>query len=184
MIDSDRSAFGRTIEAMCATYGKEATAALLQGYWLGLKTLPLSAVEAAVERAIGECQHMPRPVELKRLAGVPSWEQMAGAEWCVVVQALRSWGDDPVVFDDARTHAAVGRLGWRRLGQVSADELVWERKRFIEAWVHCAETGAPDDPAPHSGRFRDDTPHRIPAHKPAALAETAQTPRLTDGGRS
>jgi hypothetical protein len=183
MIDSERPAFSESMAMACAVFRVEPDPLFVRGYWEALRDLPLAPVLAAFGRSVAECQHFPRPTELKRLAGVPSWEQMAGAEWCVVVQALRSWGDDPVVFDDARTHAAVGLLGWRRLGQASEDEMVWERRRFIEAWVHFAETGAPDDPAPHSGRFRDDTPHRIPAHRPATLAEPAQTPRLTDGGQ-
>lgn len=64
---SDHKEFRRYISQLGAAFRTEATTLLLQGYWLGLKDIPIAELKAAIPRAIQSCEFMPTVAALRAL---------------------------------------------------------------------------------------------------------------------
>lgn len=141
---SEKLRFGELIEALAASFGREADEALLTGYWLGLQSLGLPAIERAVARAIAECEFMPKPVELRRLAGDLSPKVRAVKAWESFEQSMRTVGAyNSVDFEDPILNATIRNLGgWPYLCQRETEELNrFIRPRFEGVYAAFWESG-------------------------------------------
>ena len=136
MQESDHHRFVVALAALAETFIVEATEALTQGYWLGLKDLPIEAVELACAAALRESQFFPRPVELRRLAGVIKTKDHALRAWEHVIEASKR----SAAVDDPVARRAVTSLGGpKRMGQLTLGELRWARKDFLDCYEQYAE---------------------------------------------
>ena len=66
---NDEREFAKTLTALAATFRQESSAALIQGYWMGLADLNLTDIQKAAAKAIRSSKFMPTPCELRELAG-------------------------------------------------------------------------------------------------------------------
>lgn len=117
--------FDNLMLALGATFRVEVTAPLRVGYWMGLRDLPLAAVQEAVAKAMASSRFMPTPRDLRDLAGVMSADQRAILAWNAVKRAIREVGSyRSVDFDDGVVNAVVRTLGgWSRLCGADSEEL-------------------------------------------------------------
>ncbi len=145
MTENDRPRFLVMFNGLAATFSKEPSKPMLDGYWMGLADLPIEAVENACQRAIGTCKFMPVPVELRELAGVMAPADRAIKAWEAFVVASRRHGYyDSVDFDDKVINATVRNLG----GWVEIDERreqegkdTWVRKEFERVYLALMRSG-------------------------------------------
>lgn len=140
----DKPEFATAIGAMCAAFGTDASKALMLGYWMGLQDLTLQAVQGAVARSIRECERLPAPVELRRLAGERTAEAGAIAAWGDVLKAIPLGPYRHVDFDDRLINATVRNLGgWPTfLGRlVDVDSEKWLRIEFVKCYAMLANSG-------------------------------------------
>jgi hypothetical protein len=150
MRNSDREDFCLTIAAMATTYRQEATKALYEGYWQGLKDLPLEAVRLAVTRALRESRFLPTVAELRELAGVVTPEDRCVQVWEVVRRAVYRFGYyTSVDFDDPLTNATIRNLGgWPALQErLEKDDDQWVRKDFDRIYASLARSGISEEMA-------------------------------------
>lgn len=148
MTGSDRERFVSVLEALCASFRVEPSEALLEGYWLGLSDLALADVQRAAVRAIRECQHMPRPVELRKLTGEMGAEGRAVRAWSALKGAIAAHGAyRSVDFDDPLVNATVRNLGgWPRLCATATEEFEkWTRKDFERIYSSLMQHGASEE---------------------------------------
>ena len=134
----DRHYFAVLFEALCAAFRVEPSEPLAMAYWLGLKDLDAAAFEQAVGRAMREAEHMPKPVELRRLAGERTEEERSVVAWSQVRDAVRRVGAyGSVDFDDPAINAALRAMGgWPRLCGLNGDEFdVWAAKEFARQYA-------------------------------------------------
>lgn len=201
MQDKDRPRFAVLIEALAAAFRAEPTEALLEGYWLGLRSLDIDAVESAVVRAIESGEHMPRPAELRRGSGALTPQMRAVTAFDAVARAIRSCGHrSSVEFDDPLVNAAVRMLGgWSRMCSLPQEEFdKWVRKDFTATYMGLCESGASEDMCRHlpgldeaenAARFPDQVPEPkriatgLPAHRQGLVSGREQL-RLVGGVRS
>ena len=131
MKQADREKFMVLINALASTFEREADKALLHGYWLGLRDLPLQSVEAACARALRSCTFFPRPHELRTLAGSPDPKIAAANVWPLVAKYARCSGRGADLNDSVADSVIAQMGGWKRLGQMEAEKFaVWGRKEF------------------------------------------------------
>lgn len=114
--------------------------------WLdALCDLTEAELEFAIRRFNRDCTDFPTPAAVRRFAGPKglSDEQRASLAWDVVTATIRDRGAYVSVDFSDRLINAVIRAGggWERLCSEPADQRVWTRKRFLEAYVLCARTG-------------------------------------------
>lgn len=69
MRPSEKPRFVTALQALFAMWQQELTDALSLGYWMGLKDLELSEVEAAIWRAVKECGFLPKVKDIREKAG-------------------------------------------------------------------------------------------------------------------
>jgi hypothetical protein len=143
--ESDRETFALFIKGLAAAHGVEASTALQLGYWMGLKDLPLSSIEHAIDRALSSCRHMPKPVELRELAGEITNTQRAIIAWDALRRAIASHGSyRSVDFDDPLVNATVRNLGgWSKICGTGTEEFEkWTRKEFERVYLSLCASGA------------------------------------------
>jgi hypothetical protein len=148
MQDQDRPRFAMLIESLAASFRVEPSEALLEGYWLGLRSLPIESIEAAVVRAIETAEHMPRPADLRRGSGVLTPASRAVIAFDSVGRAIRTHGHRASVdFDDPLVNATVRNLGgWGRVCSLPPEEFEkWYRKDFTAVYTALCESGATPD---------------------------------------
>lgn len=144
MTNEDREQFSLLIEAMASAFSADASAGLVLGYWMGLKDLDLPAIEHAIDRALRECKFMPKPVELRALAGEMSNEQRAVLAWDALKKAISQHGAYRAVdFDDPLINATVRNLGgWTALCEKPNEEFdKWTRKDFERVYASMCSSG-------------------------------------------
>lgn len=144
MDDSQKVEFGTAIGAMCAAFGTEASKALLLGYWMGLSDMSLADVQRAVARSMRECQHLPRPVELRRLAGEKTSDEAAIVAWDDVLRAIPVGTYKHVDFSDRLINAVIRNLGgWPNfVGRfMDAESEKWVRIEFLKCYASFASSG-------------------------------------------
>lgn len=140
----DREQFALVVSALAATFNRDATEALLEGYWIGLNDLALPAVKRAAAVAMRECRFMPTVVELRDLAGELSPQGRAVLAWGILEKTvLLVGGYKSVDFDDPCLNATVRNLGgWERICEMPADEFdKWLRKDFERTYQTLLRTG-------------------------------------------
>lgn len=147
MNDPDRQRFAFAMEALAEAFQREMREATLHGYWLGLCDLPIESVEQATMRAIRKCQHMPRPAELRELAGDMTSEARGVIAWDSVQRAIGSRGSyASVCFDDPVVNATIRNLGgWQKLCATLTDEMKWVRKDFERVYDALLSSGISEE---------------------------------------
>jgi hypothetical protein len=143
MDDSDKPKFSVAITAMLVTFGREATAPQITGYWLGLRDLPLLAVEAAVAKALQTATRLPVPAELRELASGGSSSDRAIAAWSDVQRACSVSYMADLDFGDWIINAVIRNLGGRwnffeRLN-AGAESEKWLRVDFLKVYATYAQ---------------------------------------------
>lgn len=190
--------FGVAVGALAATFGVEATKPLILGYWMGLSDLELSDVQRAVSRAMRECQFMPRPIELRRLAGQDTPEAAAMIAWGDVERAIGLGPYKHVDFTDKLVNAVIRNMGgWPSfLGRLSdAESEKWARIEFLKCYGVFAQRGVDGEscePLPGlseksvvAGNLAEPKVHRIVCTaQPASEKLLANKKHLTIGGNN
>lgn len=182
----DKIPFSIAMGAMLETFGVQATKPTLLGYWLGLNDLPLESVQQAIALAIRSSDRLPRPVELRRLAGEQTGEQRAIAAWSDVIVAVPLGSYKHIDFADKLINATIRSLGgWpsflQRLGDAESEK--WARLDFLKTYGALAAggvSGGACDALPGlstaavvNGQVVDPVPVRI-----ACSPDRSQQPRL------
>lgn len=180
MKNSDRRKFATLIEALAAAFRVEPTEALFEGYWLGLRSLDIEDVEAAVVRAIESGRHMPRPAELRASSGVLTPSMRAVMAFEVVARSVRTHGHRASVnFDDPLINASLRLLGgWGRVCLLPQEEFAkWVRKDFLATYEGLCESGVSDDLCVHLPGLDEVENHaRFPGLKPSIKQVTSGLP--------
>lgn len=144
MQSNDSENFGVAIGALAATFGVEATEPLILGYWLGLSDMDLRDLQRAVSRAVRECQFMPRPLELRQLAGEDSPDTAALVAWGDVERAIGLGPYKHVDFTDKIINAVIRNMGgWPAfIGRlVNAEAEKWTRVEFLKCYTAFSKRG-------------------------------------------
>jgi hypothetical protein len=144
MEPEDKPEFAVAIGAMCAAFGTDASKALILGYWMGLSDLSITDIQQAVARSMRESQHLPKPVELRRLAGEKTPEAAAMAAWGDVQRAIPLGPYKHVDFSDKLINATIRNLGgWPTfIGRLTDEESEkWLRLEFMKCYAALASSG-------------------------------------------
>lgn len=123
-------------------------------YWIGLRDLDQSDIETAAARAIRECEHMPRPSELRRMAGQLTADARALYAVSDIRRAITGLGPyKSVWFADPLINRAIElEGGWVRVASAPLDEL----DRFIlrqlgRSYSSLVDAGDPGTKRHHPG---------------------------------
>ncbi len=151
-IPDDSARFLVAVSALAAAFGREVDRAFLAAFELGLKDLPIEAIERAVESCIVNVRFMPTVAELRERAGVVSPKERAVIAWEALEKARRRFGYySTVSFDDPVINAAVRNLGgWERVSELADDPenyRVWFRKEFERVYVALCSAGVSKEQA-------------------------------------
>lgn len=114
MVEQDKKQFGTIVGALFETFGQEATAPRLLGYWMGLKDLSIEQVEFAAGQAITTLTRMPVPAELRAMVQGGSPEVRAMHAWNAVERAVYEAYMADMEFQDRTIHAVIRHLGGRK----------------------------------------------------------------------
>lgn len=140
----DSQAFSQAIAALALSFDREASDAFFEAYWLGLSDLTIEAVQKAVALAIRQCEFMPKPVDLRRLAGEQTSEQRAIAAWADVMRAVPLGAYKHIDFADKLINATIRNLGgWPTLVGRLVDEEAekWTRLDFLKTYSAMSASG-------------------------------------------
>ena len=182
MGDSEKREFLLAMAALAATFRQEASEAVFEGYWRGLRDLPLAAVNVAVDRAMRECKFLPTVCELRERAGVISPADRAITAWGIVRQAVDQYGCyRSVNFDDPVINATVRTLGgWKDFDdRLIADRETWTHKEFLETYGAYCRTGIAHDRGGHLigyAEYFNPRYHNPPKLRPPTLIKTGLPP--------
>jgi hypothetical protein len=128
----------QSLKALFGAFAAEPTDDVLRGYVLGVGDLEPEKLQAAVFKAIRECEHLPRPVELRKFAGEHSTEDgLAIAAWGDVQRAVSLGPWKAVDFADCRINAVLRLLGgWPAVVErfACAEEEKWLRIEFVKTY--------------------------------------------------
>ena len=145
MVDKDKTDFAIAIGALFASFGQDATQAIMQGYWLGLNDLELTQVQQSVAIALKRCKFLPKPAELRDLLGLNvSEDDRAVAAWGDVLKAVRLGPYKHVDFQDKLCNAVIRNLGgWvtflERFSDAESEK--WLRIDFVKCYKAFAKSG-------------------------------------------
>lgn len=64
----NKQAFAVTLETLAECYRVVLTEAATRGYWIGVEDLTDAEFQAAAKQALRECEFMPAPAQLRKLA--------------------------------------------------------------------------------------------------------------------
>ena len=150
MNDNDKGGFAARIGAMLETFGVEATKPILHGYWLGLEDLSLSQVKLAVANAIRSRKTVPKPVELRELAGIiTDPNAIAQLAFTAAMDAISSHGPYKTVsFQDRTINAVIRSMGgWPNFCArfTDAESEKWVRIDFIRGYTNYANRPVSDE---------------------------------------
>ena len=116
----------------------EPTEAMLQVYSLALADLTADQMQTAVMRAIREVPRMPRPAELRELAGVNIGSDTKAIEaWDEVLKSAPIGPYKWLDFGDQRINATIRNLGgWPNFLQRldGAESEKWARHEFLKTY--------------------------------------------------
>jgi hypothetical protein len=144
----DRERFGAILSMLARCFGTEVDRALLDAYWIALDGMSDGDFELAAKRSMEELRFMPKPVELRELAGFIPVSARATLAWAHAMEALSSIGPyESVDLGDPVAHAAVRAVGgWVWLGSQTTDHLErFVSGRFVKAYVAVSRMDQPDD---------------------------------------
>lgn len=168
----------RLITALAATFGREPSEALITGYWLGLRSLPLADAMRGVQRALEECDRMPTVAEIRSMAGVLTDSQRADRAFEALRRAISGHGAHASVnFDDPLINATVRCMGgWSALCSRPADAFdVWTKKEFVQVYEGFCSSGITAE----AGRY---LPGTHEGNNAAAYPEFVRAPAEVETG--
>lgn len=174
MTQAEESRFEAVIYALADTFGAKLTPGQLLGYRMGLGSLLLADIELSARRAMETLKYMPKPAELRELAGAMTIDTRAILAWGVVKQTvhrLSAYGSPD--FDDPVINAAIRNMGgWSRLCGADADEFdTWVRKDFERIYQHLVLQGvSAEQGRPLAGLF-DEPPKRVVTGLPPLVGQ-------------
>lgn len=132
------------LEGLMQSHQIEPTEAMLQVYTLALGDLTPEQVQSAVMRAIREVPRMPRPAELRELAGVNVGSDTKAIEaWDDVQRAVPIGSYKWLDFGDQRINATIRNLGgWPNFLQRldGAESEKWARHEFLKTYAAIGDT--------------------------------------------
>lgn len=134
----DPERFSVLLGTLASAFGRDNDDVTNEIYWRALEDLEPEAIERAVARAIKWCKFMPRPEELRRLAGERPTASRAIEAWDHVAKACQRVGQyESVDFDDHIINAVIRSMGgWVRLCTREGDDFqVWARKEFERLYL-------------------------------------------------
>lgn len=145
MVDGDKAGFAVAIGALFASFGQDATQAIMQGYWLGLNDLDLSQVQQSVAMALKRSKFLPKPAELREFVGAnASEDDLAMSAWGDVLKAVRLGPYKHVDFEDKLCNAVIRNLGgWVTFLErfKDAESEKWLRFDFVKCYKSFAKSG-------------------------------------------
>jgi hypothetical protein len=139
------------VTLLAEAFGQKVTPIRLMAYEAGLSDVPLSALNAAVVRAIRESRFMPTVAELRELCGVVSGRIEAKDRpllaWEAVRRAISRVGAyDSPNFADPVIHAVLRSMGgWTQVCDWTLDEMPWREKEFKAAYAAMFHVQLPDE---------------------------------------
>ena len=135
--------------ALAEAFDKRPTDAFLNAYQLGLDGVPIEAIERAVAASLKTSKFMPRPVELRQLAGELAPDDRAVAAWQAVCDAIDGGYNsyDSVDFDDGLINATIRNMGgWVSLLEKTTDEFdKWAKQDFLKTYQAFQRAGVNGD---------------------------------------
>ncbi len=133
----------------------EATEAMLEVYSLALVDLTPDQMQTAVLRAIRELPRMPKPAELRELAGVNVAEDTKAVEaWSDVQRAVAIGPYKWIDFADQRINATIRSMGgWPNFLESfnDAESEKWARHNFLKAYAAVGDRLSPESCRPLIG---------------------------------
>lgn len=121
----------------------------IRAYELGLRDLPIEAIERAVGNSLSERKFMPTIFELRELSGVLPKESRTVLAWASVKRAVHEVGEyRSVDFDDPVINATIRVMGgWDQLCDTERGEAfdTWKRKQFEETYNALLGSGVGPD---------------------------------------
>ena len=143
MDDGDKPRFGTAIGAMLVTFGQEASAPRLLGYWMGLRDLTIEQVEASVAKAMATADRLPVPAELRNMAAGGDGQARAIAAWSDVQRAASVSYMVDLDFGDWVINAVIRNLGgrWNFFERLcaGAESEKWLRIEFLRTYQTYAD---------------------------------------------
>ena len=131
--------FSTLLMGLMQSHQVEPTEAMLQVYSLALADLTADQMQMAVMRAIREVPRMPRPAELRELAGVNIGSDTKAIEaWDDVQRAVPIGSYKWLDFGDQRINATIRNLGgWPNFLQRldGAESEKWARHEFLKTYA-------------------------------------------------
>tara|TARA_R110000803_G_scaffold210718_2_gene283413 strand:- start:31552 stop:32184 length:633 start_codon:yes stop_codon:yes gene_type:complete len=125
------------VGGLCVVHGKDNSDALVRAYEIGLEGLTGEQVAAAAKRSLSSCKWMPKPVELRELAGEVAAGDRALMAYIAVEKAVtRHGGYKSVSFDDVLINAVIRSLGgWQAICSKPTTEFdSFFRPQFLKAY--------------------------------------------------
>ena len=152
MNELDRKGFSNVMQLLAATYDKEATMDLMEAYWGALKDLSLDDIKQSASEAMKRLEWMPKPAQLRKLAGDVEPDQRAAIAWQSVRKALSKHGTyKSVDFSDPVVNATIRNMGgWTELGKKDMKDFdVWTRKEFERIYQAIYASGVTEEASAH-----------------------------------
>jgi hypothetical protein len=152
MQECDTDAFGRLINSLCASHGKEPTIVLVDTYWNALIDLPIEAVSKAIGVAINSSNYWPSPAKLREFAGTITKPDRALLAWDAARKAIARYGHRRSVnFDDPLINATIRHFGsWTKFCLTDQEELEkWGKKDFLSIYQALERSGVDGEKAGH-----------------------------------
>jgi hypothetical protein len=140
--------FTTLLEGLMQAHQVEPTEAMVQVYSLAMIDLEPDQMQAAVLRAIRELPRMPRPAELRELAGVNVAEDTRAVEaWSDVQRAVAVGPYKWIDFADQRINATIRSMGgWPNFLESfnDSESEKWARHNFLKAYAAVGDRLSPE----------------------------------------
>jgi hypothetical protein len=154
----DKKMFNKYMSILAEIHGKDLSAALLEAYWLILKSYSDSECETAFNRMMVESRFFPKPADIIEsiTKASPCVQDAAQDQVNVVMRQIRDLGSYRTpVFDDPITKSLMSsRWSWQSVCSMTESELKWWAKEFIDAYQSANHSGTLPQIESNSSRLR------------------------------
>lgn len=136
----NREIFRTSVQALFTACGSKLSPQVLETWWKYLQHVDGQELAAACDIFAIRGDGYPTVAKIVALCpsvaqNKPSPESQAVLAWQDVTRAIRAVGAyGRPVFEDDRTHATVALMGWRKICDRSAADLVWLQKEFCQIY--------------------------------------------------
>lgn len=148
--ENDFGKFKGLIAGLAITFGRELTEPLIDAYWVSLRDLDLAILQRAAAKAMREMKFMPKPAELRELAGEGNGESRAIAAWGDVLKAIPLGPYKHIDFQDRLCNASIRVLGgWPTFLErfCDSESEKWARLDFVKTYQSLSSSGIDGDAA-------------------------------------